>query len=349
MLAFYDILVEILSLRSFLVSVLTADQLALHAHRSDFSPGQETAIVDNCANTHVWNDKTHFISYSPFSTGSRAVSTISGQNHFPVGSGDVSVSWRDDDNVVFNHILKNVLYFPDSPVKIISAHKLAAEWGPDVDLEGTSIKTKYAYSIFKWRFKEFRKTIQHPVHGLPEMVINDTKAGIFSTFCHFCAMGASTNRVHFCSYATNVESPSLPLVPQSILRYSRDGFTSPCRILRVDYADGVSPRIFIKLQCGRTLYTSSEHLQHLGDPDIASVPSKVDDFWKQVDSLSDEDLSFLANPQPLDSVAKEWLQWHNRLNHLSRPGMIQLVHAGLLPKKFLRFRNSSPFCASCAF
>ncbi len=64
---------------------------------------------------------------------------------------------------------------------------------------------------------------------------------------------------------------------------------------------------------------------------------------------SDEDLSFLANSRPLESIEKEWLQWHNRLNHLSRSGMIQLVHAGVLPKKFLRFRNSAPFCASCAF
>ena len=116
------------------VSVLTADQLTFRAYRSDFSPGQETAIVNNCANTHVWNDKNHFISYSPFPPGSRAVSTIGGQNHFPVGSGDVSVSWRDDDNVVFKHVLKNVLYFPDSPVKIITAHKLATEWGSEVDL-----------------------------------------------------------------------------------------------------------------------------------------------------------------------------------------------------------------------
>ena len=35
------------------VSVLTADQLAHHTHCSDFLPGQETAIMDNCTNTHV--------------------------------------------------------------------------------------------------------------------------------------------------------------------------------------------------------------------------------------------------------------------------------------------------------
>ena len=135
------------------VSVLTADQLSLHAYRSDFSPGRQTVIVDNCANTHVWNNKSHFIRYSSFPSGARAVSTIGGQNHFPEGSGDVRVSWRDDNNVVFWHVLKNVIFFPASPVKIICAHKLATEWGSEVDQEGTSIKSKYAYSVFKWRYK----------------------------------------------------------------------------------------------------------------------------------------------------------------------------------------------------
>ena len=82
---------------------------------------------------------------------------------------------------------------------------------------------------------------------------------------------------------------------------------------------------------------------------MASVSSNVDDFPKQVDSLSDADLSFLANPQALEPIEKEWLQRHNPLNHLSQSGMIQLVQAGVLPKKFLLFQNSAPFRASCAF
>ena len=331
------------------VSTLSAEQLSLHAFRSDFSPGQQTAIVDNCANTHVWNDESHFIRYSSLSSGAWAVSTIGGKNHYPEGSGDVSVSWRNDNNMLFRHISKNVLFFSDSPVKIISAHKLAAEWGSEVDQEGTLIKTKYAYGVFKWRYKKLRKTIQHPVHGLPEMVINDTNASIFSMFCNYCSSKASQSRAHFCSYAWC--DPSVPsfFIPNSLMRYSCDGFTSACRILRTEDVDGVNPRVFFKLKCGCILDTSSKHLQHIVDPDIALVPSKPADFWERLASLSDADLSFLANPQALDPIEKEWLQWHNRLNHLSRNGMIQLVQAGVLPKKFLRFRHSAPFCASCAF
>ena len=225
---------------------------------------------------------------------------------------------------------------------------MACEWGSDIDLEGTSIKTKYVYSVFKWKHKTFRKTISHPVHGLPEMVINESASGIFSTFCHFISHGASSARAQFCSFTTKSSSHNI-FVPHSVWRYSRDGFTSPCQVLRMADSEGVSPQIVIKLQCGRVLHTSPEFLQHMEDPDVALIPSKVSQFRKEVDLLSDDDLSFLANPRALEPVEEEWLRWHHRLNHLSRTGMIQLVHAGLLPKKFLRFRHSSPFCASCAF
>ena len=274
--------------------------------------------------------------YRSFFPGERAVSTIGGRSHYPHGIGDVSVSWRDDNNVVFQHVLKNVLHFPDSPVNIISAHKLACEWGPTIDQEGTSIKTKYAYSVFKWKNKQFRKTISHPIHGLPEMVINDSASGIFSSFCHYISHGASSARVHFCTFATTSRSHNI-FIPHLVWRYSRDGFTSSCQILHTVDAQGFSPQIVIKLQCGRVLHTSPEYLQHMEDPDVALIPAKVSEFRKKVDLLSDDNLSFLANPRALDPLEEDWLRWHHRLNHLSRTRMIQLVHAGLLPKKFLRF------------
>ena len=121
--------------------------------------------------------------------------------------------------------------FPDSPVKIISAHKLAAELDSDVDFEGNSIKTKYSYSIFKWQFKELYKIIQHPIHVLPELVINDTIYGIFLTFCCHCLHKASSAWVNLCSYATTAttaSSDSSILVSDSVLQYSCDGFTSSC-------------------------------------------------------------------------------------------------------------------------
>ena len=132
--------------------------------------------------------------------------------------------------------------------------------------------------------------------------------------------------------------------------YSCDGFTSLCRILSVDDAINHAPKLLIKLTYGGILYTSLEFLQHVEDHDVASVPSTLSQYRKHLDLISvDDNLSFLANPRSLSPLEQEWLLWHNKLNHLSRQGMIQLVYAGLLPKTFLQFRNSAPFCAYCAF
>ena len=72
----------------------------------------------------------------------------------------------------------------------------------------------------------------------------------FSTFCHYCSKGASKSRALICSYATYVDSAFLPLVPQSIMHYYCDSFTSPCQILHIEDENGASPCIFINWNVG---------------------------------------------------------------------------------------------------
>ena len=53
----------------------------------------ETCIVDNAANTHIWNSKDAFIPKSfKVITSSDGVSTISGSGNHPSGIGEVPVS-----------------------------------------------------------------------------------------------------------------------------------------------------------------------------------------------------------------------------------------------------------------
>ena len=109
------------------VTALTSEQLEAHSKCMDFSPGQDTVIIDNCANAHIWNKRHHFTNFREFRSKEQVVSTIGGKQHFPLGIGSVKVSWRDDNDVIFRHTLQNVLFFPDSPVCIISSHRLACE------------------------------------------------------------------------------------------------------------------------------------------------------------------------------------------------------------------------------
>ena len=97
---------------------------------ASFDSNSETALVDNCANTHIWNVHLQFENFREIPKSRQGVSTIGGQPHFAQGIGDVPTSWKDDNGDIFWHTLKDVLFFPDSPVKIISSSKLATEWGP---------------------------------------------------------------------------------------------------------------------------------------------------------------------------------------------------------------------------
>ena len=129
------------------VHVLTSQDLENRKAFSSFDSNAETALVDNCANTHIWNNRRNFITFRSLDTSKQGVSTIGGQPHFAEGVGDVKTSWKDDDGKVFQHTLKNVLYFSKSLVCIISCRKLSEEWGPKTDFYGTSIKTMHSHSV----------------------------------------------------------------------------------------------------------------------------------------------------------------------------------------------------------
>ena len=74
----------------------------------------------------------------------------------------------DDGQISFVK-LDNVLYFPNSPVKIISLVCL----GDDLDdSEGTWINTRRFRSTFKWDREEFVRELQHPRSRLPEINVN---------------------------------------------------------------------------------------------------------------------------------------------------------------------------------
>ena len=66
-------------------------------------------------------------------------------------------------------MLNNVLYFPNSPVKIISLVCL----GDDLDnSESTWISTRQFRSTFKWDNEKYTRELQHPGSRLPEINVN---------------------------------------------------------------------------------------------------------------------------------------------------------------------------------
>ena len=57
----------------------------------------------------------------------------------------------------------------------------------------------------------------------------------------------------------------------------------------------------------------------------------------------------LAGTQRLHDLQDEFLQWHERLNHLPYTKLMNLAHHGFLPKKFLKLKCALPPCGVCLF
>ena len=103
-----------------------------------FDTDSTTIICDNSANVHICNDKSMFVG-DILPDKSSQVATIGGKQNRPRGVGTVCWKWKDDGGKYHAFDIKNVLYFPDSPVNILSVTKFAAQLD---DNEGTGINTK---------------------------------------------------------------------------------------------------------------------------------------------------------------------------------------------------------------
>ena len=97
-----------------------------------------------------------------------------------------------------SHILTDVLFFPDSPVKITSITKLAHEMN---DETGTWIKTMGNKSIFSWDYEKAERTIYHPPSNLPEMMLSEGYHD-FQSYCTLTEKAQHRNPHSIPTYAT---------------------------------------------------------------------------------------------------------------------------------------------------
>ena len=138
----------------------------------------------------------------------------------PHSIGDVKTSWNDDDGKSYELILNGALYFSDSPINIISATSLTAQFDDD---NGTWIITSHYQSEFTWDHGNFSKFLVHPASRLPTLQVN-TGYSTFTSFCTFLdnagLVPITQDAVFLCGSALSSvddEDPTLPnRLPSSI-------------------------------------------------------------------------------------------------------------------------------------
>ena len=139
------------------------------------------------------------------------VVTIGGTDCKPTGIGTVKWYWKDDKLKSHTHRLERALYFPESPVNIISS----TAWDDQYDdNDGTYIKAKRRSSKFCWNFGQYTRTITHSDNCLAGIPINDGYE-VFGVLLK--RMKYQTDpRIYFfnCSYMTQTDLPEDSKLPR---------------------------------------------------------------------------------------------------------------------------------------
>ena len=102
----------------------------------------DTVVCDNSANAHIFRHRHMFVGKIGKIDPRNGVATIGGEDLRPSGIGMVKCSWDDDEGKTHNFFLVKTLFFPTSPVNIISVSRLADHFNDD---EGKSIQTRRHY------------------------------------------------------------------------------------------------------------------------------------------------------------------------------------------------------------
>ena len=126
------------SSRSAHTIVLNIDEKCGDQPAINFDSDSTTVVCNNSANIHICNDKQHFVDeLRP--VAQHKVATIGGRGHAPSGIGTVEWTWCDDKGKRHTYRVRNVLFFPQSPINILSVTEFAKQLN---DEEGTGVDTK---------------------------------------------------------------------------------------------------------------------------------------------------------------------------------------------------------------
>ena len=357
------------------IFALTADEADLHNQLFSWDESVIQVVIDNSANTHIWNRLDDFVSGTLHYFGDEdveGVMTIGDDSSKPIGIGTVAIRIPDSVGNAVPVNLERVLYFPKSPVNVMSVTYLANQLSDD---DGTWVQTKRGSSILTWNFGKHQIEFSHPSSKLPVLnvlpadssVDTDEYFTLFSqagvtldptalTTCQTCLpCDSSTDICLLTDMPQQVQSD--PILKNTIspickigdqMRLTKNGINEKVEVSEIRLeGDLQTPHFKVSLPDGQELEVTEEFLFPLDEVDLVHVPITRQQIENQIENLTPESLEALLNPPEQTELLKEFMAWHVRLGHLSFPNMFTQCKAGLLPRKFLSLENTTLMCPHC--
>ena len=102
------------------------DKVKLLNGTSIFDINAIFVVCDNSENTYICNNRYIFVTFNATTAG--LVATIGGKLNQPDGIGTVKWKCKDDGGAVHTEQFENTLYFPKSPINIISVTELTKQY-----------------------------------------------------------------------------------------------------------------------------------------------------------------------------------------------------------------------------
>ena len=109
------------------IHLTTDDKEALNK-KVRFDTDSTTYTIGNSANAYIWDTRSNFVLGSLIRLGKykdTGVATIGLVELSPHSIGDVKTNWKDDMGISYDTILRGTLFFPYSPVNLLSVTALA--------------------------------------------------------------------------------------------------------------------------------------------------------------------------------------------------------------------------------
>ena len=359
------------------VYAFSSEEASLHEGMISWDTEAIPAVLDNSANTHIWNRRDDFVPGSMVyfdDNENVGVVTIGNETSRPIGIGVVRTFIRDNAHQLHETLLEKTLFFPASPVNVISVTHLAKQYEDDT---GTWIKTFRNRSEFSWnhgkRFVEFH----HPTSNLPVINLLTRKHELQAlctlleqaqvapqpaplTTCQTCLPTDSIDGLCFVGdniqqaqgdpryRFTDKETLPIPLSVGNKARLTRDGINDTVTIesTRLDELTQV-PYYSVELADGHAIEVTKEFLFPLNEPDLLQIPITKEQVQDHIDALDIDALEALLNPPEDTELLKEFMAWHSRLGHMPFDKMFLLGKVGMLPKRFTQLQKKKLLCPSC--